>query len=409
MSGALNANGRWLSIIGIGEDGLAGLSDAAKTLLAGASLVVGGQRHLHLVAGAVKGETMVWPSPLHDGFPAILERRGQPVAVIATGDPFFYGIGSVLAREVPSDEMVCLPGVSAFSLAAGRLGWALQNCALVTLHGRALERVLPALQPRSRVLALSWDGTTPAKLAELLVRHGFGDTRMTVCEAMGGPQERLRSVAARDFDLADIVPLNLIALDIPDIGGARAIPLTPGLPDDWFEHDRQITKRDIRAVTLSALAPRRGELLWDVGAGSGSIGIEWMLADPANRAIAIERDHTRAGRIASNAAALGVPDLKLVEGAAPEALAGLPTPDAIFIGGGSTVEGVIDAAWAALPLGGRLVVNGVTIETQAELTRRFRAQGGDLKTIQISYADPVGGFHGMRPALPVTQWSVVKS
>jgi precorrin-6Y C5,15-methyltransferase (decarboxylating) len=377
-------------------------------LIGEATLVVGGRRHLDLVAGAVKGETMVWPSPLHDGFPAILERRGRSVAVIATGDPFFYGIGSLLAREVTPDEIVCLPGVSAFSMAAGRLGWALQDCALFTLHGRALERIVPALQPRSRLLALSWDGTTPARLAELLVRHGFGDTHMTVCEAMGGPDERLRGVAASGFDLTDIVPLNLIALDIPDAPGARAIPLTPGLPDDWFEHDGQLTKRDIRAVTLSALAPRRGELLWDIGAGSGSIGIEWMLADPANRAVAIERDLTRAGRIARNAASLGVPDLKIIQGAAPEALAGLPTPDAIFVGGGSTAEAVIDAAWSALPPGGRLVINGVTIETQAELTRRFKALGGELIAIQISRADPVGGFHGMRPALPVTQWSVVK-
>ena len=408
MSAALNANGRWLSIIGVGEDGLAGLSDAARTLIGQATLVVGGRRHLDLVAGAVKGETMIWPSPLYDGFPAILERRGQPVAVIATGDPFFYGIGSVLAREVPPDEIVCVPGISAFSLAAARLGWAVQDCALLTLHGRALERVLPALQPRRRVLALSWDETTPAKLSEFLVRFGFGDTRMTVCEAMGGPQERLRSIVAREFDLTYIVPLNLIALDIPDVRGARAIPLTPGLPDDWFEHDGQLTKRDIRAVTLAALAPRRGELLWDIGAGSGSIAIEWMLADTVNRAIAIERDPTRAGRIARNAASLGVPDLRIVQEAAPDALAGLPTPDAIFIGGGSTAEGVIDVAWAALPSDGRLVVNGVTIETQAELTRRFKALGGELKTIQISQADPVGGFHGMRPALPVTQWSVVK-
>ena len=408
MSAALNANGPWLSIIGVGEDGLAGLSDAAKTLIRQATLVVGGQRHIDLVADAIRGETMVWPSPLHDGFPAILERRGRPVAVIATGDPFFYGIGSVLAREVPPGEMICLPGVSAFSLAASRFGWALQDCALVTLHGRALERILPVLQPRSRILALSWDGTTPAKLAELLVRYGFGDAQMTVCEAMGGPRERLRSTAAHDFALTEIVPLNLIEVDIQDVRDARAIPLTPGLPDDWFEHDGQITKRDIRAATLSALAPRRGELLWDIGAGSGSIGIEWMLADPANRAVAIERDETRAGRIARNAASLGVPDLKIVHGTAPEALAGLPTPDAIFIGGGSTTEGVIDSAWAALPTGGRLVVNGVTIETQAELTRRFKALGGDLIAIQISRADPVGGFHGMRPALPVTQWSVVK-
>jgi precorrin-6Y C5,15-methyltransferase (decarboxylating) len=408
VSAPLNAPGRWLSIIGIGEDGLAGLSDAARTLIAQAGLVVGGRRHLDLVADAVKGETMAWPSPLETGFPAILARRGSPVCVVGTGDPFFYGVGSVLAGLVASDEMVCLPGISAFNLAANRLGWALQDCALVTLHGRALERVIPALQPNSRVLALSWNGTTPAKLAELLVRHGFGETRMTVCEAMGGPAERLRSVIAGDSDLSEIAPLNLVALDIPAVPSARAIPLTPGLPDDWFEHDGQLTKRDIRAITLSALAPYRGELLWDIGAGSGSVGIEWMLAHAANRAIAIERDEARAGRIARNAASLGVPDLRIVHGTAPAALDGLSAPDAVFIGGGSTGGGVIDTAWDALRPGGRLVVNGITIETQAELTRRFKTFGGGLTTIQISHADPVGGFHGMRPAMPVTQWSVTK-
>jgi precorrin-6Y C5,15-methyltransferase (decarboxylating) len=405
----LNAPGRWLSIIGIGEDGLAGLTDAGRSLIAQAALVVGGRRHLDLVAGGVTGETMVWPSPLKDGLPAILARRGSPVAIVATGDPFFYGIGSLLARVVPPAEMLCLPAISAFSLAANRLGWALQDCALVTLHGRPLELVVPALQPNSRVLALSWDGTTPRLLAELLVRHGFGETGMTLCEAMGGPLEQIRSVPAKDFDLDGVAPLNLVALDIPGVPGARAIPLTPGLPDDWFEHDGQITKRDIRAVALSALAPRRGELLWDIGAGSGSVGIEWMLAHPANRTIAIERDPTRAGRIARNAASLGVPDLRIVQGAAPVALEGLAQPDAIFIGGGSTGAGVIDAAWNALRPGGRLVVNGITIETQAELTRRFKALGGHLTTIQMSHADPVGTFHGMRPAMPVTQWSVVKS
>ena len=408
MSAPFNASGRWLSIIGIGEDGLGGLSDGARSLIAQASLVVGGQRHLDLVAGDVRGETMAWPSPLKDGLPAILARRGSSVAIVATGDPFFYGIGSLLARSVPPDEMICLPGISAFSLAANRLGWALQDCALVTLHGRPLELILPVLQPNSRVLALSWDGTTPRLLAELLVRHGFGAAGMTVCEVMGGPLERMRRMVASDFNLGGVVPLNLVALDIPAVSGARAIPRTPGLPDDWFEHDGQITKRDIRAITLSALAPRRGEVLWDIGAGSGSVAIEWMLTHPANNAIAIERDATRAGRIARNAASLGVPDLKIVQGAAPAALDGLAPPDAIFIGGGATGAGVIDAAWAALGPGGRLVVNGITIETQALLTARFKALGGDLTTIQIAHADPVGTFHGMRPAMPVTQWSVTK-
>lgn len=404
----MNVPGRWLSIVGIGEDGTAGLTPAAQTLIAQAALVVGGQRHIELLGSLPKGERMAWPSPMHDAFPAILARRGEPVAVVASGDPFFYGVGSVLTAQIPAEEIVCLPGISAFSLAAARLGWALQDCALVTLHGRALERALPALQPNSRILALSWDGTTPARLAELLVRHGFGDARMIVCEAMGGPNERIRSTQAKDFAFDDIVPLNLIALDIPACPGARAIPLAPGLPDDWFENDGQLTKREVRAVTLAALAPHRGGLLWDIGAGSGSVGIEWMLCHPANRAVAIERDAARAGRVARNAASLGVPDLRIVEGAAPAALDGLPAPDAVFIGGGSTKTGVIDAALAALPTGGRLVVNGVTIETQAELAARFKALGGDLRTIQISHADPVGGFHGMRPALPVTQWAVAK-
>jgi precorrin-6Y C5,15-methyltransferase (decarboxylating) len=330
------------------------------------------------------------------------------VCVVASGDPFFYGIGSLLAREVPAEERLCLPSPSAFSLAASRLGWALQDCALVTLHGRALERIVPHLQPRARILALSWDETTPPRLADLLVRYGFGDTRITVCEAMGGPGERLRHTTADDFTLQGIDRLNLVALEFTEVRRARVIPLVPGLPDAWFEHDGQLTKQDIRAVTLAALAPRQGELLWDIGAGSGAIGIEWMLACAANRAVAIERHAVRACRIARNAAALGVPDLSIIEGSAPEALRDLPRPDAVFIGGGATGTGTVDAAWDALPSGGRMVVNGITIETQAELIRRFKTLGGHLKTIQISHADPVGGFNAMRPAMPVTQWTVTK-
>ncbi len=399
---------RWLSIIGIGEDGLDGLSPVARTLIAQASLVVGGRRHLAVIADAVTGETLAWPSPPKAAFPAIVAHRGSSVCVVATGDPFFYGIGSLLARAVPPEEMICLPGASSFGLAASRLGWATQECALITLHGRALERILRYLQPQSRILALSWDQTTPQRLAELLTRHGFGEARITVCEAMGGSRERLRSSSAQDFALDTIDPLNLIALEIGDARQARVIPLAPGLPDAWFEHDGQLTKQDVRALTLAALAPRQGELLWDIGAGSGSVGIEWMLAAPSNRAIAIERDSGRAGRIARNAAALGVPDLSIVTGAAPAALQDLPRPDAAFIGGGATASATIDAAWAALPRGGRLVVNGITVETQAALIHRFKTIGGSLKTIQIAYADPVGGFHGMRPAMPVTQWSATK-
>jgi len=326
---------------------------------------------------------------------------------VASGDPFFYGIGSSLARDVPPEEMLCIPGPSSFSLAASRLGWAVQDCALITLHGRALERIAPLLQPRRRILALSWDAATPGRLAAFLAQRGFGAARMTICEAMGGPRERLCHARPDDFALEDIDPLNVIALDIGDTRG-RAIPLTPGLPDAWFEHDGQLTKQDIRAVTMAALAPHPGELLWDIGAGSGAVGIEWMLTAPSNRAIAIERDTVRVARIARNAASLGTPDLSIVSGTAPSVLAGLPPPDAIFIGGGVTTPGLIGTAWSALPDGGRLVANGVTLETFAVLIDRFRTLGGTLKTIQIAHADALGGFHGMRPAMSVTQWAVTK-
>jgi precorrin-6B C5,15-methyltransferase / cobalt-precorrin-6B C5,C15-methyltransferase len=397
----------WLSILGIGEDGVDGLSATAKRLLARAELVVGGRRHLHL-AGCVQGETLVWPSPLTDAFPAILARRGRPVAVLASGDPFFHGVGSTLAAHVTAGEMMCVPAPSAFSLAAARLCWAQQDCALVSLHGRALERIVPYLQPGARILALSWDEATPRKLAALLAARGMGDSRFVVCELLGGPRERVRETRASDFAFDDIDPLNIIGLEIGASRQALFLPLTSGLKDDLFEHDGQITKRDIRALTMAALAPRRGELLWDVGAGCGSVGIEWMLRHPANRALAIEERPDRAHRIARNAAALGVPNIEIVEGYAPAALGGLPRPDAIFIGGGASDEGVLDAALSALSSGGRLVVNAVTIQTQSELIRRHGVHGGELTTVQIAHAEPIGGFHGWRPAMPVTRWVVIK-
>ena len=396
----------WLSIIGLGEDGLDGLSPAARSLLAQACLVVGGKRHLAL-AGDVAGERLAWPAPPEAAFPDILARRGQPVCVLASGDPFFYGIGSLLMQHVTAEEMRCLPSPSAFSLAASRLGWAQQDCALLTLHGRPLQRIIPHLQPGTRLLALSWDGTTPGKLAELLQARGMGQSILTVLENIGGPRERIRHARADAFDLGDIDPLNTIALEIVADAQARIIPRA-SLPDDWFEHDGQITRREMRAVTLSALAPQRGELLWDIGAGSGSVSIEWMLSDAANRAIAIERDPARVARITRNALSLGVPDLQIVEGAAPDILHGLPKPDAIFVGGGATNDGVLDAAWAALAPRGRLVVNAVTIETQAELTRRFTALGGELLSFNFARAERIGGFHGWRAAMPVVQWSVIK-
>ena len=321
---------RWLSLIGIGEDGA--LTPAARALIDDAALIVGGSRHLALI-GATSAARMQWPSPFT--IDAVLARRGEKVVVLASGDPFFYGVGELISRHVAPDEMFCMPSPSAFAFAASRLCWSQQDCALLSLHGRAFERITPHFQPGRRLLVLSWDGTTPALLAEHLTSRGFGESVLHVLENLGGPRELARRARAASFALTDIGSLNTVGVELVAAPGARVIPLTPGLPDEWFEHDGQITKRDIRAVTLAALAPRKGELLWDIGAGSGSIGIEWMLADPANRAIAIEADPARAARIARNASSLGVPDLDIITARAPEGLAGLALPDAIFVGGGA--------------------------------------------------------------------------
>ncbi len=393
----------WLAIIGLGEDGLDGLSPAARRLLFSAELVVGGKRHLALV-GDTPAEKLAWPSPLTDAFPAILARRGRPVAVLASGDPFSYGVGSLLARHVPPNEYVTLPAPSAFSMAAARVGWAVQDCALVTLHGRAFEKIVPHLQPGRRILVLSWDGTTPARLAEHLVANGMGRSKLIVLEAMGGARERVVSSLAKDFVRSDLDPLNTVAIEVVADANARILPLAAGIPDSFFENDGQITKREIRATTLSKLAPRHGELLWDVGAGTGSISIEWMLASPGNRAIAVEPRPDRLARIARNAALFGVPDLVTIEGSAPAALAGLPTPDAIFLGGGGVDADLVALCAARLAPGGRLVANAVTIETQADVIARFGAMGGDLVQISVARASPVGRFHGFRAAMPILQW-----
>jgi precorrin-6B C5,15-methyltransferase / cobalt-precorrin-6B C5,C15-methyltransferase len=397
----------WLSVIGLGEDGLDGLSPAAARRVSQASLVVGGARHLRLI-GSTDGEQMAWPSPLQEAFPPILARRGLPVCVLASGDPFFFGVGSLLAQIIPSAEMTCHPQPSAFSLAASRLGWPLQDCALLSLHGRALDRAIPALQPGARILALSWDGETPAQLARLLVEKGLGASFITVCEAMGGGRERLRQTRADAFDFSEIDPLNTIAVEVAAAEPKRVPPRSPGLPDSWFESDGQLTKSEMRALTLSALAPRPRETLWDVGAGSGSVAIEWLLADPSVKAIAIEQMGERCARIRRNAEALGVSHVDVIEGRAPAILAGLPTPDAVFIGGGFNEPGVFETCWVTLRAGGRLVLNAVTIESQAEAIRRHAALGGSLVQAQFARAAAVGRFHGFRPAMPVVQWKVVK-
>ncbi len=400
-------NAPWLTLIGIGEDGRAGLTPAAIEALAQARLVVGGARHLALAA-PLACETLCWPSPMDGAYSQILARRGEEVVVLASGDPFFYGVGSVLAAKIPAEEMTCLPAPSAFTLVAARLGWAQQDCDLVTLHGRLLERIIPHLQDGAKIIALSWNSETPEKLSRLLAQRGFGASRMTICEHLGGPKERVRATLARDFSLPDVEDLNTVALDLVADGGAKILPRAPGLPDHFFEHDGQITKAEIRALTLSALAPRRGELLWDIGAGSGSVAIEFMLADAKNSAIAIERDSIRAERIKRNALALGTPGLRVVEGKAPEILGDLPRPHKIFIGGGATEPGLIDAALDALLPGGLLVVNGVTLETQSLLVAHHGALGGQMVEARIARAEKLGGFFALKPALPILQWNYAK-
>jgi precorrin-6Y C5,15-methyltransferase (decarboxylating) len=396
----------WLSLVGIGEDGLEGLSPEAQNRLARATLVVGGARHLALAA-PLSTPTLRWPSPIEDAIPALLARRGEPTCVLASGEPFWFGVGALLRRHFAPEEIFCLPAPSAFSLAAARLGWSLQDCAMLSLHGRALAAIIPHLQPSAKILALSWDGATPRALARALVERGMGRSIVTVCEAMGGANERLRTCLAERFEMTDVADLNTIALEVVAGRGSRVLPHSPGLPDEYFEHDGQITKRETRALTLSALAPRRGELLWDIGAGSGSIAIEWMLADPANRAIAVEQRPERATRIGRNALNLGVPGLRVVEGRAPEALQDLPQPQAIF-GGGGSAPGALEFYLAALAPGGRLVVNAVTLETQAELTAAYKRWGGDLIQASFAHADAVGRFTGWRAAMPLVQWRIEK-
>ncbi|MDP9837330.1 precorrin-6Y C5,15-methyltransferase (decarboxylating) [Neorhizobium huautlense] len=394
----------WLSIIGIGEDGVAGLGERAKAAISAASFVFGGKRHLELAAPLIRGEAQPWPQPFDAAMAAVLDLRGQKVCVLASGDPFLFGVGVTLSPRLESGEYFCVPAPSAFSLAASRLGWALQDIETVSLHGRSLDLIRPLLHPGRKILALTSDETGPAALATLLTESGFGTSRLTVLEALGGEQERVRNSMADDFGLDNINTLNVVAIEVAASKNAKILPLGCGMDDDLFDHDGQITKREIRALTLSALSPRRGELLWDIGAGSGSIGIEWMLRHPSMRAIAIESDATRSVRIGHNAAALGVPGLRIMKGTAPDALVGLPKPDAIFIGGGGSEPGVFDAAVEALGPDGRLVANAVTLEMEAVLLAAHARLGGSLSRLEISRAAPIGKMLGWRPAMPVTQW-----
>lgn len=396
----------WLTVVGIGEDGFKGLGKNARRALMGASRIIGGQRQLDLLPVCIRGERQLWPSPF--SLAPVLERCGEAVCVLASGDPMFYGVGASLARQVPGAEMLVLPAPSSCSLAAARLGWPLQDVSVLSLVARPLAALNSQLSSGVRLLLLSNDGQSPAAVAALLRERGFGASRLSVLEHLGGNAERRIDGTANDWNDPRVADLNVIAIE------CLADPQTPrlsrlaGLPDSAFRHDGQLTKRDVRAITLARLAPTPGDLLWDVGAGSGSIGIEWMRAHPSCRALAIEADDGRQQLIEHNRDALGVPGLQLIRGSAPQALAGLERPDAIFIGGGVTREGVLDTCWEQLKPGGRLVANAVTLQSEMTLMNWRERHGGELTRIHIAQAQPLGEFDTWRQALPITLLDLVK-
>jgi precorrin-6Y C5,15-methyltransferase (decarboxylating) len=392
-----------LTVVGIGADGWAGLAGAARAAVESAAVVFGSARQLALLPASVGGERIAWPSPLRPALPGLLgAHAGRAVCVLASGDPMFHGIGATLARLAGPSGLRVLPHPSSASLAAARLGWPLASTDVHSLVSAPISTLIPLLHPGRRLLLL---GASPAAVATLLTEGGFGASPVTVLEQLGGPAERVYAAQAASWSAADGDPLRVVAVEC---AGGPSLPVVPGLPDDAYATDGQLTKREVRAVTLALLGPRPGELLWDVGAGSGSIGIEWLRSHPSCRAIAVESSPERAARITANAASLGVPGQRLVEGRAPLALAGLPAPAAIFIGGGLTGDGLLETCLDALTPGGRLVANAVTLESEAVLSAAHAKLGGELTRLAVHRAAPVGGFTGWRPQLPVTIWSVAQ-
>jgi precorrin-6B C5,15-methyltransferase / cobalt-precorrin-6B C5,C15-methyltransferase len=389
----------WLSIIGIGEDGLTGLSQSSRDALAKAEIVFGGPRHLRLAEVDARGRP--WPVPF--SVDPVLDCRGRRVAVLASGDPFWHGAGGSLAAHLSLGEWIAFPAPSTFSLAAARLGWRLEEVACLGLHAAPFETLLPHLAPARRAICLLRNGNAAGELAAWLTQKGFGASSLCVMESLGGTGEQLRTTQAAGFNFAEVTAPVAVAISA---AGAAGLPRTPGLPDDAFVHDGQITKRPMRALTLSALAPRPGEILWDIGAGSGSISVEWCLA--GGRAFAIETRSDRAANIRTNAAAFGVANvLTVVEGTAPAALVKLPAPNAVFLGGGNE-QSLFDALWAMIPAGTRLVANAVTLETEALLLAEQNKHGGELMRIELAQAAPLGSMRGWVPSRPLVQWSVVR-
>jgi precorrin-6Y C5,15-methyltransferase (decarboxylating) len=401
----------WLAVVGIGEDGLAGLSPAARTLIETAAVLVGGERHLAMLPSGDSGtqERLRWSAPctpLAATVERIVRMRGRRVAVLTTGDPMHFGAGATLARHVAPEEMTIVPSPSAFSLAAARLGWPLDRVTTLSVHGRPIARIAPHIQPGARLLILTSNGETPREVAAILTERGFGESRMVALAHMGGAKEARTEAPAHDW--SETVPdLNTLAVECVAAPGAVWHPRV-GLADDAFQHDGKLTKREVRASAIAKLMPHPGALLIDIGAGCGSVAIEWMRAEPNARAIALEPRADRRAMAAANAAALGAPDLDIRDGTAPWALTDMPAADAVFVGGGVS-EATIAAAGDRLKPGGRLVAHAVTLESEAVLLESFQHLGGDLTRLAVTHAEAIGGFHGWRPSMPVTQWAWVKT
>ena len=400
----------WLTVVGMGDDGPSGLAPAARTVVEQARVVVGGQRHLDLL-GPGDREKIAWPKPF-DTLNGTLERlrdHGHAVCVLATGDPTCYGVGSILAERFGMEAVRIIPAPSAFSLACARLGWAAQTVRTLSLHGRPLELVQPFIQPGARLLVLSANANTPGEVARVLRERGYGRSRLTVLSHLGGEKERVHAATADSWWANDAVAnLNTLAIECVAEPGAPPVPRVPGLADELYEHDGQLTKREVRAMTLAALGPVPGQLLWDIGAGCGSIGIEWMRMHSDCRAIAIEPDVGRIAMIAANSTVLGTPGIEVVKGRAIAALEALTAPDAIFVGGGLTEPGLLDYCWSVLGAGGRLVANAVSVEGEGVLADWHRSRGGNLVRIAIARCEPLGRFRGWRPMMPVTQLAATK-
>ena len=399
----------WITVVGIGEEGMASLNDRARLAVETADVLIGGERHLAKVpeGGA---ERIDWSEGMEAAYDKIAERHGKTVVVLASGDPMSYGVGSTLSRRFGSDALDVMPVPGAFSMAAARMGWSLAKSEQLTVHGRTLERVNYYLYPGARLLILAWDGATPAKLARHLTDKGFGDSAVAVLEHMGGEKENRIEAAARNWSVERTADLNTIAVHVVAGPEAQVWPRVPGLPEEAYEHDGKITKREVRAATVAALAPKPGEVLWDVGAGSGSVAIEWMRAEPMAEATAFEKDAEKCEAIERNAANLGVPALEVIQGMVPGALDTVDgEPDAVFVGGGIARGWVVDAAWKRLKTGGRLVANAVTVEAQSVLMDFHSSHGGELVRIAVAKSDAVGSMTGLRPLMEVLQLRAVKS